>query len=118
MRYWLAEYPQSPESFAYDAATYQADLDYLTALISEIAARAAASRSETGPGAASGFDEVWPLTDDWGQCRFCNYRSLCDRGDIAGPSAEYMQGDADELASGDIDLKLDLDWGQVQEIVY
>jgi hypothetical protein len=113
MRYWLAEYPHTPEAFGYDEASYQADLDYLTALIGEIAERA-----EAGPAAASAFDNVWPLTADWGNCRFCSYRSLCERGDAAGPVAEYLEGEAGGLSSDVGDLSFDLDWGQVQEIVY
>jgi hypothetical protein len=113
MRYWLAEYPHLPETFVYDAPSYQADLDYLTALITEIAERA-----EAGPAAASVFENVWPLTDDWGQCRFCSYRSFCERGDKAGPVAEYLESQPEGLSSDVGDLSFDLDWGQVQEIVY
>jgi len=113
MRYWLAEYPQFPEAFGYDVATYQADLDYLTALITEIAERAEAELA-----AASAFDNVWPLTADWGHCRFCSYRSLCERGDAAGPAAEYLESESGGLSSDVGDLSFDLDWGQVQEIVY
>jgi len=113
MRYWLAEHPHSPEAFGYDEATYQADLDYLAALIAEIAERA-----EAGPAVASAFDNIWPLTADWGQCRFCSYRSLCERGDAAGPVAEYLESEPGGLSSEVGDLSFDLDWGQVQEIVY
>jgi hypothetical protein len=113
MRYWLAEYPQTPEVFGYDVATYQADLDYLTVLITEIAERA-----EAGLAAASAFDNVWPLTDDRSHCRFCSYRSLCERGHEAGPLAEYLESEPGGLASDVGDFSFDLDWGQVQEIVY
>ena len=40
MRYWLAEHPDTPESFAYDATTYQSDYAHLTSLITEITGRA------------------------------------------------------------------------------
>jgi hypothetical protein len=116
MRYWLAEYPKTPEGFAYDVATYQADLSYLSALINEIVERTrdGGSRAESAPA-----DEPWPLTDEVRRCRFCNYRSLCERGDVAGPLEEYAgSDDQDHLAADEPDLDFDLDWGQVQEIAY
>ena len=116
MRYWLAEYPKTPESFAYDAATYQADLNYLSALINEIVERTreGESRTESAPA-----DEPWPLTAELRRCRFCNYRSLCERGDVAGPLEEYAASDyQDHPTAGEPDPDLDLDWGQVQEIAY
>jgi hypothetical protein len=108
MRYWLAEYPTAPETFSYDEPTYQSDLDYLTNLVAEIVGRAASQ---------GGRADVWPLTDDVRRCRFCNYRSLCRRGTVAGPLAEYPEeGETagDEGPAPDFDL----DWGQVQEVAY
>jgi hypothetical protein len=116
MRYWLAEYPKTPESFAYDVATYQADMNYLSTLISEIVERARDSdpRTESAPA-----DEAWPLTTEVRRCRFCNYRSLCERGDVAGPLEEYAASDyQDHPTAGEPSPDLDLDWGQVQEIAY
>jgi predicted RecB family nuclease len=108
MRYWLAEYPTAPETFSYDEVAYQSDLDYVTDLIGEIAGRAAS---------LGGRSDVWPLTDDVRRCRFCNYRSLCRRGTVAGPLAEYPEGG--EVTGGDEPgPDFDLDWGQVQEIAY
>lgn len=119
MRYWLTEFPKVPEAFLYDAATYQADLDYLVALITEIAERAGRSGPGTEPVSVSAYDEVWPLTTDVRHCRFCNYRSLCERGDVAGSLAEYVEGDnLEHLTAGESDLDFDLNWGQVQEIAY
>jgi hypothetical protein len=116
MRYWLAEYPRTPESFAYDAATYQADLNYLSALITEIVERTrdGGARAESIPA-----DEPWPLTAEVRRCRFCNYRSLCERGDVAGALMEDVASDdQDQSAADEPDLDFDLDWGQVQEIAY
>jgi CRISPR/Cas system-associated exonuclease Cas4 (RecB family) len=69
MIYWFANEGGKTERFAYDAGQHRADHDYLAALIREIVARE---------------EEIWPLTPDVRQCRFCNYRSLCDRGVKAG----------------------------------
>jgi hypothetical protein len=109
MRYWLAEYPTSPETFSYDGPAYQSDLDYATNLIAEIAGRAASQ---------GGRADVWPLTDDVRRCRFCNYRSLCRRGTVAGPLAEYLEGEEVAAGGDEPGPDFDLDWGQVQEIAY
>jgi hypothetical protein len=119
MCYWLAEYPQTPEFFSYNSVAYQADLDFIIGLITEIKERIGDSESAVKPSEAPVPDETWSLTDDLRHCRFCNYRSLCDRGDSAGPMAEYIEPDyRDHLAPDETDFGLDLDWGQVQEIVY
>ena len=119
MRYWLAEYPQAPEIFAYDAGTYQADFDYLSALVTEIAEHARRTSPAMGASRTTVSDEIWPLTSDVSQCRYCNYRSLCERGDTAGPLAEFIKDNGEDEGPGsESDLGFDLDWGQVQEIVY
>jgi hypothetical protein len=118
MCYWLAEYPDTPEYFSYDAATYQNDLDYIAGLITEIVNRCS-SRPGTDPVAAATTKDIWPLTAEVRHCVYCNYRSLCERGSVGGSSEEYM-GDDDEdyLTNGETGLDSDLDWGQVQEIAY
>ena len=119
MCYWLTEYPHDPETFQYRAASYQADLEYLSMLIAEIDERIRGTRHGSGPGAALAAEEVWPLTSDFKHCRFCNYRSLCGRGDVAGPLADYVDDAFHSYETSDeTDLGFDLDWGQVQEIVY
>lgn len=73
MIYWFANYPDQPERLRYSEIEYQADAEYLAALIGEIA------------GAGEGD---FPLTEDRRRCRFCVYRSLCERGQEAGHWAE------------------------------
>lgn len=119
MCYWLAEYPDAPESFSYHVAALQADLDYLIGLIAQIAGQIGGGGPGTGSGPVSTREEAWPLTTDVHHCRFCNYRSLCGRGDLAGPLAEYVGDDyQDYLTAGETGLDIDLDWSQVQEIAY
>jgi hypothetical protein len=119
MCYWLAEYPNAPESFHYDAACYQADLDYLSALITEIAGRVRDDVPRVQAVTATATDEIWPLTTELSRCRFCNYRSLCGRGGAAGPLADYVEDDHKGPVTGDeAALGFDLDCGQVQEIAY
>jgi hypothetical protein len=119
MRYWFAEYPHQPISLGYDAPTYQADITYVSALITEIAARIdEAERRAKTPG-KSAPDEIWPLTTDLRECRYCNYRSLCGRGDVAGPlDATIAYEDQDDRAAGAGEMDFDLSWDQVQEIAY
>lgn len=98
MVYWFAQYPASPERFAYDAAQYAADEAYLTRLIAEATARL--------PG-------DFPLAADERVCRYCLYRSLCDRGQRAGALEAWE--DAPEADDG---LDFELDFDQIGEIAF
>jgi len=92
MVYWFAEYPSDPEVLVYDSAQLAADDDYLHGLVAEIERRA---------------EDIWPLTPDERKCRFCTYRSLCERGVVAGVA------EADPI---DVDLEIDLE--EIDEIAY
>jgi len=119
MCYWLAEYPHDPETFPYDVGTYLADLEFLSTLIAEIDERIKITGYKSGPGSASVADDAWPLTGDLKRCRFCNFRSLCGRGNVAGSLADYIgEDDQGRLTADETGLDFDLDWGQVQEIAY
>jgi len=69
MVYWFTEFPAEPERFSYDRDQFDADREYLSKLIGDIA--------RLNPG-------QFYLTPDEGKCRYCVYRSLCDRGEKAG----------------------------------
>jgi CRISPR/Cas system-associated exonuclease Cas4 (RecB family) len=88
MLYWFPAFPHEPEKIAYSTAKYTADHEFLTSLVSQILS--------TPNG---GFAK----TNDEKQCRFCPYRSLCERGERAGNFAE----DEDDQATGLINLDLD-----------
>ncbi len=92
MVYWFAEYPSEPEILAYDSAQLGADDAYLHGLVAEIERRT---------------EVIWPLTPDERKCRFCTYRSLCERGIVAGVA------ETDEV---DVDLEIDL--GEIDEVAY
>lgn len=92
MVYWFAEHPSEPEVLVYDAPQFVADEDYLRRLITEIENR---------------NEDVWPLTPDERKCRYCTYRSLCDRGAAAGVDNEEV---------GELDLEID--WEAIGEIAY
>jgi hypothetical protein len=85
MVYWMAANPHRPIRFPYHASQYQKDIRELTDLMDEISHLS--------------LDD-FPLTEDKSRCRFCTYRSYCDRGTVAG-----NQDDFDRL---DEDLVIDL----------
>lgn len=98
MVYWFANFPMAPERFAYDAVQYEVDEVYLTSLIEEI----------DGMG-----DRDFPLTTQERRCRYCRYRSLCQRGIRAGPLDEV-----EEEAELDDKFGFTFDFEQVAEIEY
>lgn len=100
MIYWFADAPDDPLTLAYDVARHAANRERLVALVREIDTRCDENL------------EIWPLTEDVDRaCKFCTYRSLCNRGSIAG--------DVDDL---DEDLwleqELDIDLEQIAEIAF
>lgn len=98
MVYWFAIDNGRVERFAYDDAQYEADRAYLAGLVEEIAAHR---------------EPIWPLTPDVAQCRFCNYRSLCERGARAG-FFEDLEDDLEE----DLEARLEIDLEQIAEIEF
>lgn len=83
-------------SLDYSAAQMRADEALLSEMIAKI----------------EGAHE-FPLTDDERRCRFCNYRSLCDRGE-PGALEDF---DMDELEDEDDEL-FALDFDQIAEIEF
>lgn len=96
MVYWYAEAPDQPHVFAYDTAAHKSAREELRDLITEIQTR-------------DGFD----LTTDESRCRFCAYRSLCDRGIEAGDESE-LDVEADDIPDDPLDFDLD----QIAEIEF
>ncbi len=98
MIYWFANHPDDPEHFAYDARQHQTDGETLEGLIGEI----------IGLG-----ENDFPLTTHERHCRFCPYRSLCQRGIEAGTLLESEH----DLDLGE-DWSIDLDLEQIAEIAF
>lgn len=94
MVYWFAEFPGEPATFDYDDAQYDRDWLAIRTLIEEISSTTS-----------------FPLTQDTRQCRFCVYRSLCDRGDKAGLSVESEE-------AGSEDGGFQLDFEQLNEVEF
>ncbi len=103
MIYWFAAFPDQPERLRYDRTQHEADGRYLGSLIAEITAAT---------------DDGFPLTDDVKRCRFCPYRSLCDRGAEAG-DINAAEDEADDTgAAAPTDWAAGLDFEQIGEIAF
>ena len=102
MIYWFAEYPNEPEKIVYNSSQYQQDEQYLKSLLAEI---------------ASLKEDEFDLTPDEDRCRFCTYRSLCERGVEAGNLNDIVDN---ELSPDDISTALtsDFDFEHIAEISF
>jgi hypothetical protein len=96
MLYWFAEYPDQPEVLPYDARQHVADQQFFVELIAEIEQRAQSAGE-------------WPKTVDDRKCAYCTYRSLCNRGVVAGTS------DPDDE---DMGTEIVIDLAELEEIAY
>ncbi len=94
MIYWFAEFPSQPIMFRYDQAQQELDRSALETLVAEI----------------SNATE-FPLTDELKQCRFCAFRSYCDRGQEAGA---WKEAETDS----ELEVGLDFNFEQIQEIEF
>jgi hypothetical protein len=96
MIYWQANSPEAPIVFNYSSDAHLADELYLGKLVSEI----------------QSFDPGDFLkTSDHHRCKFCIYRSLCDRGDSAGLLSEFEEN---QESPGLDNFHIDLD--SIEEI--
>jgi len=75
MVYWYPVFPDHPIEFQYDEASYVTQKSNLADLISEI---------------LQNKKEDFFLTEKISHCKFCQYRSFCNRGDRAGKFGEEM----------------------------
>lgn len=89
MVYWFAEHPHQPETFRFTTVWLEDAWQRITRLVAEIHAHEEA---------------VFPLTPNRRHCRFCQYRSLCERGEAGGvneleedPSSEEIYLDFDQI---------------------
>lgn len=81
MIYWFANYPNDPARFVYDAQQFKRDWSAMGRIVDEISSA-----------------KKFSLTEDEKMCRFCAYRSYCDRGKRAGQIEETeAEMEAEEL---------------------
>jgi RecB family exonuclease len=102
MVYWYASDPEHPEVLLYDPTAAAADARYLSGLVNTIAGL---------------DDDDFPKTDDVRRCRFCPYRSLCNRGIEAGLLTEEGVEDAEE-PEPEFDWDRGVDFEQIAEIAF
>jgi CRISPR/Cas system-associated exonuclease Cas4 (RecB family) len=96
--YWYPSEPDRQVKFPYHDAQYQEDAGYLSRLVARI--------QKTAPG-------EFALTQNERNCRYCVYRSLCNRGVAPG-----NLDDQDESAASLDSNVLPLDFDQIAEIEF
>jgi hypothetical protein len=94
MVYWLSGVPDEPVFIDYSAESFERDRRYLADVVGSVRARLLA------------VEEIWPLTVDESRCGFCEYRSLCGRGDVAGSFDDVSMYDANIAGGGRLVLGL------------
>ena len=97
MMYWFPHFPSQPEVISYTYLAYENDLAEISKHIQEIDALTGKSFS---------------LTVDKSHCKYCVYRSFCDRGISAGDFQDLL--DVQETAQEDINL----DFDHLEEIAF
>lgn len=91
MTYWYVNRPEEPEVFNYSQEQFEADREQITAIANEIL--------------ALDDPDQFTLTEEVRRCRFCVYRSLCERGETAG---DFLEDEDDFEIGPDFDLDFDL----------
>jgi hypothetical protein len=102
--YWFTNFPQQLERLPYDAGQHAADEVALLATMDEIARLTQEPRDQ----------EQWTLTDDLRHCRYCTYRTLCERDEQASAvDAPEPEWEPEEEPEG-----WEIDLGQVGEVAF
>ncbi|MCL4527963.1 MAG: PD-(D/E)XK nuclease family protein [Chloroflexi bacterium] len=87
MIYWFADFPSEPASFKYDAKQFKRDWSAIEKVVEEISSA-----------------KEFPLTEDEKMCRFCVYRSYCNRGTQAGQLDE-AEAEMESEAAFDVNFE-------------
>jgi hypothetical protein len=98
MKYWFAEFPSNSVDLPYDQKTFENDRAVLTGLIEEILRTP---------------EDQFLKTRDEKKCRFCVYRSHCDRGMQAGDLMDYENYDLEPE-----DMGTELNFDEIGEIKF
>lgn len=96
MNYWFATHPETLVSLPYSQEAFEVDKTYFSNLITEISGRE---------------PDDFTRTSDLQKCRFCVYRSHCDRGVTAGDLADF-----DLFTTEPEEFQWDPDFDAIQEI--
>jgi CRISPR/Cas system-associated exonuclease Cas4 (RecB family) len=89
MVYWYPAFPDHPVAFPYSQSQFAEDERYLSSTIHEIV-----HLDESG----------FTKTDNEKMCKYCRYRSLCDRGISAGERSVAEELEIDSDSAFDIDF--------------
>ncbi|GAB4516168.1 MAG: PD-(D/E)XK nuclease family protein [Anaerolineae bacterium] len=98
MIYWFAAEPGRPERFLYDQVRFHEDARAVNAVVQDILTRE---------------EDDFQLTSEERHCRYCVYRSLCDRGVRAG-AVDEQEAEAEPEPT----LDFELDFEQIAEIEF
>lgn len=119
MIYWFPAHPGQPEGFPYSAEKFAEDQVHLAGLVESITRQAQVLAQQTpawtlpGEWLASPGSGAFPLTEREERCAYCVYRSLCRRGERAGPLEQ------DEMAAeAEAAPEFALDFEQIAEIEF
>ncbi|MDM8530172.1 PD-(D/E)XK nuclease family protein [Anaerolineales bacterium HSG25] len=96
--YWYPVEPEQPEIFRYSIDLFERDERIIGQMITRV--QKATSQND------------FPMVENPRPCSYCVYRSLCERGDKAGPLIE-MEAEVEDS----LDLE-SLDWDQIAEIQF
>ncbi len=88
LTYWYVSEPDAPRTIQYDAAWHRQNWAEIEQLVTQIEVATA--------------EGMWPLTDDWEQCRPCAYRAHCGRQEV-----ETAESAPDEDAEEVVSLQLE-----------
>lgn len=94
MIYWYADFPSEPARFKYTSAQFKRDWSAIEKVVNEISSA-----------------REFPMTEDEKMCRFCVYRSYCDRGKQAG-AFEEAESEMESEAAFDVNFE------QISEIEF
>jgi CRISPR/Cas system-associated exonuclease Cas4 (RecB family) len=98
MLYWYAAEPDKLQRFSYDQRQYERDQSTLLSLTNEIVALS---------------EDAYSMTPREERCKYCRYRSLCDRGIWAGA----LDAEIDDVDLADTQ-DFALDFEQIAEIEF
>ena len=87
MIYWYADFPSQPARFKYTSAQFKRDWSAIEKVVKEISST-----------------KEFPMTEDEKMCRFCVYRSYCDRGKQAGAMDE-AEAEMESEAAFDVNFE-------------
>lgn len=81
MTFWYPSFPDTPISFCFSQEQFDEDLIFVENLVEQIKDKP---------------EESFTKTSQKRKCKFCRYRSLCERGITAGTASEEDESEFDE----------------------